>query len=50
MPYDIDSSLPNQSRVTDAVAHWEANTNMRFVCRTSANASQYPNYVHVFDD
>ncbi|MEO5982934.1 MAG: M12 family metallopeptidase [Pedococcus sp.] len=50
MPYDIDSSLPNKNRVTDAVAHWEANTNMRFVLRTAANASQYPNYVHVFDD
>ncbi|MGC1209223.1 MAG: M12 family metallopeptidase [Ornithinimicrobium sp.] len=50
MPYDIDSSLPNQARVTDAIAHWEANTTMRFVKRTSANASQYPNYVRVFDD
>lgn len=47
MPYDIDASLPNQARVTDAIAHWEANTNMRFVRRTAANAAQYPNYVHV---
>ena len=45
MPYTIASTLPNQSRVTDAVAHWEANTKMSFVQRTSANASQYPNYV-----
>ncbi|MGB3258908.1 MAG: M12 family metallopeptidase [Ornithinimicrobium sp.] len=50
MPYEVDSSLPNPSRVTDAVAHWEATTNMRFVKRTSANAAQYPNYVRVFDD
>ena len=47
MPYTINGSLPNKSRVTDAVAHWEAKTNMRFVERTSANASQYPNYVEV---
>lgn len=48
VPYDIDNALPNKSRVTDAIAHWEANTNIRFVLRTSANAAQYPNYVHVF--
>lgn len=46
MPYDIDPALPNQSRVTDAIAHWEANTGIRFVRRTSANASQYPDYVY----
>jgi hypothetical protein len=46
MPYSIDSGLTNQSRVTDAVAHWESKTNMSFVQRTSANASSYPNYVH----
>jgi astacin len=45
MPYEIDPSLPNKSRVTNAIAHWEQKTNMRFVLRTSANASQYPNYV-----
>jgi astacin len=45
MPYEIDSGLPNQQRVHDAIAHWEQNTAMRFVQRTSANASQYPNYV-----
>jgi len=48
MPYVIDSGLPNKSRVTDAIAHWQAETNVRFVLRTSANASQYPNYVRVF--
>lgn len=35
IPYTIDPSLPNQSRVTDAIAHWEANTRFRFVVRTS---------------
>jgi hypothetical protein len=45
MPYEIDPSLPNQSRVTDAIAHWTQNTSMRFVARTGANAGSYPNYV-----
>ncbi|HST84829.1 MAG TPA: Dot/Icm T4SS effector Zinc-dependent metalloprotease LegP [Kineosporiaceae bacterium] len=48
MPYEIDNALPNKQRVTDAIAHWQAHTNMRFVQRTAANASQYPNYVRVF--
>ena len=45
IPYTIDSGLTNQNRVTDAIAHWEANTNVRFVLRTSSNSSQYPDYV-----
>jgi hypothetical protein len=45
VPYEIASNLPNQTRVTDAIAHWESNTNVRFVLRTSANASQYSDYV-----
>jgi astacin len=48
MPYEVDSGLPNKARVTDAIAHWEASTNVRFVLRTPANASQYPNYVRIF--
>ena len=47
VPYDIDPALPNQQRVTDAIAHWEQNTNINFVLRTGANAAQYPNFVHV---
>ncbi len=35
IPYTIDSGLTNQTRVTDAIAHWEANTRFRFVQRTS---------------
>jgi len=35
IPYTIDPALPNQSRVTEAIAHWEANTNYRFVVRTN---------------
>jgi hypothetical protein len=45
VPYQIDSSLPNQARVTDAIAHWEANTSFNFVLRTSSNQAQHPNYV-----
>ncbi len=45
VPYSIDSSLTNQTRVTDAIAHWEANTNYTFVQRTSANSSQFDDYV-----
>jgi astacin len=44
-PYQIAATLPNQSRVTDAIAHWEARTVMRFVRRTASDASYYPNFV-----
>ncbi len=46
VPYDIDPALPNQQRVTDAIAHWEANTRIRFVLRTPANAAQFPDFAH----
>ncbi|MEW7291185.1 M12 family metallopeptidase [Aquimarina sp. 2304DJ70-9] len=36
--YSIQSSLPNQRRVTDAIAHWEANTDLKFVQRTNQSA------------
>ena len=45
VPYEIDAALPNQARVTDAIAHWEANTVIRFVLRTAANAAQFPDFV-----
>jgi hypothetical protein len=48
VPYVIDSGLPNQDRVIDAIAHIEQNTIVRFVQRTAANAAQYPNFVRVF--
>ena len=35
IPFRIDPSLPNQQRVTDAIAHWHANTNVRFRLRTN---------------
>lgn len=35
VPFTIDPALPSQNRVTDAIAHWEANTRFRFVGRTT---------------
>lgn len=45
IPYEIDPNLPNPQRVTSAIAHWEANTVIRFVQRTAANAAQFPDFV-----
>jgi predicted Zn-dependent protease len=33
--YTIDAALPSQARVTDAIAHWQTNTAIRFVQRTT---------------
>lgn len=33
--YTIDSNLPSQNRVTNAIAHWQANSPVRFVQRTT---------------
>lgn len=41
IPYEIDPALPNKQRVTDAIAHWEANTAFRFVPRTTQNDSVF---------
>jgi hypothetical protein len=35
VPFTIDPALPNQARVTEAIAHWEAQTSYRFVARTT---------------
>jgi len=47
IPFEIDAGVPNQTQttITNAVAHWEQNTNIRFVQRTVANANQFPNFV-----
>lgn len=34
-PIAIDRNLPNPERVTQAIAHWEAKTRIRFVIRTN---------------
>lgn len=49
VPYEIDPDLPNQARITDAIAHWEANTSIRFPHRTPANQNQHPNFVRFTD-
>ncbi|BCJ47812.1 hypothetical protein GCM10010168_21710 [Actinoplanes ianthinogenes] len=49
VPFDIDPNLPNQQRVRDAIAHWEAHTPIRFPERTPANAGDFPNFVHFTD-
>jgi hypothetical protein len=35
LAYTVDPALANQQRVTDAIAHWQANTRYRFVARTT---------------
>ncbi|MCQ8769575.1 Dot/Icm T4SS effector Zinc-dependent metalloprotease LegP [Streptomyces telluris] len=40
VPFEIDPALPNQQRVTDAIAHWESRTQMRFPRRAG-----HPDYV-----
>tara|TARA_R100000935_G_scaffold3380_2_gene8759 strand:+ start:396 stop:1445 length:1050 start_codon:yes stop_codon:yes gene_type:complete len=39
--YDIDGKLPDQNRALDAINHWEANTSLKFVRRTSQS-----NYIY----
>jgi hypothetical protein len=48
--YSIDSGVPNQARVTDAIAHLQQNTGIRFTLRTSANAGSLPNWVDVISN
>lgn len=49
VPFEIDPTLANQQRVTDAIQHWLERTPIRFVERTVTNASQFPNYVRFVD-
>lgn len=43
MPYTVVAPLRNV--VNQAIAHFNANTRIRFVERTAANAAQFPNWV-----
>lgn len=45
IPYEIDPALPNQQRVTDAIAHWQAKTPFHFPLRTASD----PNWVRFTD-
>ena len=45
VPYEIDPNLPDQGRITQAIAHWQSTTNIRFKKRTLSNSPSYPNYV-----
>lgn len=45
VPYEIDPNLPNQARVTEAIAHWEEKTGLNFVVRTTQ-----ANWVYFTDD
>jgi hypothetical protein len=49
IPYEIAGGMANQQRITDAIAHWEANTSIRFVVRDASNAATYPDFVHFQD-
>jgi hypothetical protein len=42
VPYAIDPKLPNPARVTEAIAHWQEKTSLRFVRRT--NQSSYVSF------
>ncbi|WP_211220075.1 Dot/Icm T4SS effector Zinc-dependent metalloprotease LegP, partial [Smaragdicoccus niigatensis] len=35
IPFEIDDALTDQRRVTDAIAHWHANTHLRFTPRSA---------------
>jgi hypothetical protein len=39
VPFLIDPALPNQSRVTDAIAHWESKTAFRFPPKNSTHSN-----------
>jgi hypothetical protein len=43
IPFEIDPALPNQQRVTDAIAHWHAKTGIRFV--THAGEANFVRFV-----
>ena len=44
IPYEIDPALPNQQRITDPIAHWQANTPIRFALRNAGNPA-HANFV-----
>jgi hypothetical protein len=45
VPYQIDPNIPRQSRIIDAIEHWEANTPIRFIELNDTNREDYSNYI-----
>ena len=45
VPWDIDPTLPNQARVTNAIREWDTRTDLSFPQRTPANAASFPTWV-----
>jgi hypothetical protein len=39
VPFEIAAGLPNQQRVHDAIAHWQANTRVRFRAKTASDTN-----------
>ncbi len=52
MPYEFASNVSDNVKTMfiQAMAHWEDNTEIRFVERNSSNASLYPDYVSVVEN
>lgn len=44
VPYEIDSAVPNPSRITDAIAHWQSKTPLQIVPR--AGEADYVRFVN----
>ncbi len=49
VPYQIDPGLTHPERVTEAIAHWEKHTGIRFIVLTTTNANLYGNFIS-FED
>ncbi len=46
VPYHIDPRLPNPDRVTAAIAHWVAHTNVHFILLDGSTMNGYPDRVY----
>jgi hypothetical protein len=45
VPYQIESGLPHQDLISQAMNAWAQKTPVRFIARTTSNMKNYPNYV-----
>jgi hypothetical protein len=48
--YQVATGVPNQARIDNAIAHIEENTGIRFVRRTTANASGLRNFIEILSN